>query len=162
MNKKTKKKLCWNCEGSASLEDENCPYCGVYLNPLSIGGSDQQSNSLFAPPYKFSDDEDLEVPASPFADEKIEKIPAAISQTALKDVVQSKDEDLKSVILPLVFLLSGSMLFLFGTALLLFSNKGTFTLSWNASYWFCYFILSIPFLFFGWKALDHLSNSQTE
>lgn len=28
-----KQKLCWHCEGNVSIHDDNCPYCGVYLNP---------------------------------------------------------------------------------------------------------------------------------
>lgn len=28
-----KQKLCWHCEGSVFVHEENCPYCGVYLNP---------------------------------------------------------------------------------------------------------------------------------
>jgi hypothetical protein len=159
MTQKIKKKLCWNCEGSASFNDENCPYCGVYLNPLSIGGNEEQENSLFAPPYRFSELEEPEVPVSPFADES-DEISAINDKIAMNEQVHHQADDLKSILLPLVFLLSGSILFLFGTALALFSDHGTFILKWNSSYWFFYFMFSIPFLFFGWKALNQLPNSK--
>src|ERR1700722_8685985 len=48
MSQKLKKKLCWNCDGSAALEVENCPYCGVYLSPLGAGGEEKEG--IFAPP----------------------------------------------------------------------------------------------------------------
>lgn len=162
MKQKTKKKLCWNCDGHAAFEDENCPYCGVYLNPLSIGGDAEKENSLFAPPYRISQEEEQEIPASPFVSQGSAEEPKALTAAPqLDDLIHAKAEDMKAVILPLVLLLSGSMLFFFGTALLLFSENGKFTLTWDASLWFLYFLISGPFLFFGWKALEKISDQKS-
>lgn len=119
-------------------------------------GNDDKENDPFAPPYRIPEEEENEIPASPFAGIGEEKIPNTLSQALTEDVIEDKSDDIKAVILPLVLLLAGSMLFLFGLALILFSHKGRFTLSWDATYWFAYFIVSIPFLYFGWKSLDKI------
>lgn len=155
MAKKVKKKLCWNCEGSASFEDEHCPYCGVYLNPL--GGTEEQENHLFNAPYRLAEQDEQEIPSSPFAD-KAEEIAAINSKIIQKDPIPLQTSETKQILLPLVFLISGLMLFLFGIALALFSNHGALVLRWDASYWFLYFLISAPMLFFGWKTLNQLSH----
>lgn len=33
MDEKTKKKMCWNCEGNISLEEDVCPYCRAAIIP---------------------------------------------------------------------------------------------------------------------------------
>jgi hypothetical protein len=152
--KPKKKKLCWNCEGNVSVEAENCPYCAVYLSPS--GSSDKD---LHSPPYgKNQTETSSEIPASPFASQDV-----APSEATKNDLSENSGEGfelMKNIIQPLLLLLAGSVFFIFGLALLLFSHNGVFTLRWNGSYWFFYLLLGIPMLFFGWLSLQQLSEEE--
>jgi hypothetical protein len=154
--KNAKKKLCWNCEGRVSFDEENCTYCGVYLSPTPIGDEDQyEDDDVPAPPYRMDNSKGVhEVPAAPYhthADESV----SADALPSGGDVQQ-----MKTVLMPLSLLLSGSVFFLFGLVLLLFSsNNGVFTLQWNANLWPLYFILGVGMLFFGWRTLRHLDDN---
>ena len=154
-NAKPKKKLCWNCEGRASFQDENCPYCGVYLSPLSISGKEDKEDNLFAPPYRLdTSSEDNDVPPSPFA------APEEAKEEAKADILPAEGlqkpiiNQLNSAIISLMLLLAGSVFLFFSLALLLFSRNGVLTLHWNGDIWFVYLILSLPMLFFGWRYLQ--------
>ncbi len=61
-----------------------------------------------------------------------------IKQDNSQNMEETQEEALstesKSSLLPFLLLLSGSVLFVFGVALVLFSMKDFFTLQWNASY----------------------------
>lgn len=173
MNPKTKKKLCWNCEGSTSVQDENCPYCGVYLSPLSIGGNEDKEDSLFAPPYRLSNiDEEQEVPLSPFALENegenessqtgVSSEKVQVITSISKNQLSESTRQMQAITMPLVLLLTGSIFLLFGIVLVLFSQNGVFTLHWDANYWFIYLGISVPLLFFGWRALHHLDAGLKE
>jgi len=153
MNATSKKKLCWNCEGSVSLQQENCPYCGVYLSPIM--GNEA---GILSPPYRMSSEEDQDhVPPAPFR--KQEETEDLSDSEQPKGPMNSGDQDqVKSVILSLAFLLSGSVFFLFGIILLLFSEGGLFTLQWEGSYWFIYLLIGIPFLYIGWRSLQGIED----
>lgn len=157
MNTPPKKKLCWNCEGRVTYQDENCPYCGVYLSPIS-SSEKEAKESLFSPPYRVNHDEeeDQQVPISPY---KVEEERGPVSQEAVKPILEEEKppvltDEMRTLVLPLVLLLSGSVFFLFGIALLLFSHNGVFTLQWNSSNWYLFFILGLPMLFYGWRSLQ--------
>jgi len=153
MTIKQKKKLCWNCEGSASFEDENCPYCGVYLSPLSVGGN-EAADDLLNPPYKLkpSDEEEQEIPASPYGQQQEEE---EIEEEPIRNEKEDHAENtVQAVLLPLVILSTGFVFLLFSLALLLFSQNDTLTLRWNANYWFVYLAIGIALLFVSWKILD--------
>lgn len=148
-----KKKLCWNCEGRVTLHEENCPFCGVYLSPLGKIGEPENKGNLFAPPYQVedSDSEEQKIPAAPFAMDVAalkEKVAALPADAQLKTGYLT--EEMKTVILPLILLSAGTVLLLFGIALLLFSQNGVFTLKWDAEHWYIYLLLALPMLFFGW------------
>lgn len=149
-----KKKLCWNCEGNVSLSDETCPYCGVSVIPASLDGS----LSSHAPPYQMAEVQESIIPRPPYHTEQKNELILEEKEEANKE---TEDEDVsvnefKNIVLSLLFLLAGSMFFLFGLTLVLFSHNGVFTLQWDGSFWFIYSLLSIPFLFFGWRALIKL------
>ncbi|MCB1111290.1 MAG: zinc ribbon domain-containing protein [Chlamydiia bacterium] len=149
MTTKPKKKLCWNCEGSVTFEEENCPYCGVYLSPSSP--SDFNDASGLMPPYRIDDDaEEEELPPPPYKQDEVSEA----------ESIEEADGsgDLRAVVIPLSLLLSGSVFFLFGLVLLLFSNNGTFTLSWSTAFWYVYFAAGVVMLFFGWRALHALKD----
>ncbi|MBA3723188.1 MAG: hypothetical protein H0W88_12415 [Parachlamydiaceae bacterium] len=149
-----KKKLCWNCDGNVSKEIDNCPYCGVYLH------ADEPEETFWGPSYRqpSNKDAELEVPAPLYtATEKNTQI----EDTEIEENEKPKDSitiltHLRQDIFPVLFLMSGSIFFLFGIILYLFSNQGTFTLQWNGDYWIYYVILSAPTLFFGWKYLNRI------
>ncbi|NGX42295.1 MAG: hypothetical protein K940chlam7_00573 [Chlamydiae bacterium] len=150
MSATQKKKLCWNCEGRVSLEEENCPYCAVYVGP----SPDENEKDILAPPYRIVDSEDEEVPSSPYAvdeEQEEEEVEVQLSETR---------SDLKKIVLPLCLLSAGSMLFLFGLILLLFSNHGVFTVSWNSEYWYLYLVFALPMAFFGWRVLRNLEEDE--
>jgi hypothetical protein len=155
MRGKPKKKLCWNCEGSSSLEEENCSFCGVYLNPLSPTDQ-QEKEALFAPPYRIPTHNSLEkkAPAAPYAEESpspqeseeaIDDIPTLTAPYRVQD---------KATLYALLLILPGSVLFLFGLTLLLFADAGRFTLYWNSDYWYCYLFSALLMLGFGWRFLQ--------
>ncbi len=153
-----KKKLCWNCEGNVSREINNCPYCGVYLH-----ATEEEEDSSWNPSYR---------PAS-----KMEEIPSPLYQIQQE---QSTDDDeldhsveetretpqalngillmdqLKRDIFPLLFLMMGSVFFLFGVVLVLFAQNGTLTLQWQGHDGFYFLILAFPLLIFGWRFLQRL------
>ena len=156
MNTKTvRKKLCWNCEGSVSLEVENCPYCAVYLSPISLNSGDKENN-LFSPPYNLrNSSEEQQIPAPPYSHDKIEE--GTTAHLPLKSMLIEKKQ--LENLLPLILLLTGMQFFIFGFAMWLFAKNGTFFLQWNASYWFIYFVLGIILLGFGWRILQRSEES---
>jgi hypothetical protein len=150
MNAPTKKRLCWNCEARVSLSEENCTYCGVYLSPATFPGL-QQEDDIPAPMYK--PEGETSIPKSPYGEMFEEHSSHKSSQTSHQQLPAAPElifEPLKSVALSLGLLLGGSIFFLFGLILFLFSAEDTFTLQWNASYWYVYLLLSAPMLYFGW------------
>lgn len=161
MNANPKKKLCWNCEGSAPHEVEHCPYCGVYLNPpLS---ESESKGSLFSPPYTFTVPEThREVPEAPYKANRDNAVVGAaktpLSDSEIEEEAKNETGQFKQVITTLLCLLSGSVFFLFGIALLFFSQHGVFTLHWNGNYWFLYLLSGSPLLFFGWIALKQMQD----
>lgn len=147
-----KKKLCWNCEGNVSLDDENCPYCGVSVIPASL-----EIPNLHAPPYQMGHIQENVIPRAPYKSEEhldsTNEAHADKSKEEGEDIEDTSINEFKNILLSLLFLLTGSLFFLFGLTLMLFSHNGLFTLQWNGTMWYIYSLLSIPLLFFGWRAL---------
>lgn len=152
---KQRKKICWNCDGSVTLEAENCPYCGVYLNPL---GNDDDKDGLFAPPYRLEEiEEEAEVPPAPYAS----RVEAVAESKVLPEPLPKEPTEFtleQKTLLSLSLILAGAVFFIFGLALFLFSNNGFLTLSWNANYWFIYLIISLPILAIGVRFLGNIKN----
>ncbi len=132
-----KQKLCWQCEGNVNHHDENCPYCGVYLNPEE--NDEVRDTHHFIPPYK------PEIPESIASDQV--KVPEQESVHGIFDYVK-----------PLMFLLLGSTLAIFSFILFLFNTNGVFTLQWNANIWYLYLIVGLPLLWWGWRSLRHADS----
>lgn len=154
MSATQKKKLCWNCEGRVSLEEENCPYCAVYLGPAPDGEGNQD---VLAPPYRLveaDDDQDQLPPESPY--QLHEETPDEEESLDL-DAAQS---DFKQVVLPLVLLSAGSLFFLFGLMLLIFSDEGNLNLSWSSEYWYIYVLAAFPAISLGWVILGKVDYAQ--
>lgn len=158
MNAVPKKKLCWNCEGNVAKTIDNCPYCGVYLHAQEL-----EENSTWNPSY------------SP--NSKMEEIPSPLYQIQSEDEeIQEQQDDplasnsksldwsalfeqLKQDIFPTLFLMMGSIFFLFGVVLLLFSQNGTFTLQWQESDGLYFLLFALPLVGFGWMYLQRLDSN---
>lgn len=145
MSTKTKKKLCWNCEGDVLLTATNCPFCGVSLE-LAAMEEEKKNKDPFAPPYKLVNNaKESKIPASPY------------SQATEPEIEETQEAppsrtDPKSMVLSLAFLLVGAAFAIFGVVLWLFADKtGHLNLRWNAQYWFIYLLLSLPMIYLGWK-----------
>lgn len=141
-----KKKLCWNCEGRVSLEEENCPYCAVYIGP-AVDEKKEQKRS-FNPPYRVVDTEDQAPPASPYGKEE----PEEHKETDALDLSIAKN-DFKKTVFPLILFSSGTLFLLFGFVLWIFSEQGSLTLSWSSEYWYAYILSALVMLFIGWRSM---------
>lgn len=142
MNAIPKKKLCWNCEGRVAFSDENCPYCGVYLSSSTLINNE---NSIY-------------IPSNSQIQEKIdnqasEDNEASITHGESIDQEEALLPNQGSGILAMSLLLIGSIFFVFGLILLVFSKEGVLTLQWNASYWYVYSAIAALSLIVGWKSL---------
>lgn len=156
MSTAIKKKLCWNCEGNVSREATNCPYCAVYLHPTN-DKIEEESEEELNPPYALNIDDDQAIPDAPYG-QPSDSNPEIIQEKTPLQIMHGQSADWKIVVIPLTMLLAGSLSLLFGVLLFLFSHNGTFTLQWNASYWFVYLLASLPLLFVGWKTLQRLQE----
>ncbi len=147
-----KKKLCWNCEGRVALADENCPYCGVYLSSSALLNN-QDENATHVAPYRTSSEKTI--PASPYNLNREEQDQQDEESNEIQQE-EALNSTQKSSLMPFVLLLAGSVFLTFGLILLIFSNQGTLTLQWNASYWFVYLAIAGLFLITGWRSLRNL------
>ncbi len=163
MSTKTKKKLCWNCEGDVLVTATQCPFCGVSLEVAAMDNQkeNQKSKDPFAPPYKLVTNSSI--PSSPYS-------PATAPQE--KKSEESEEEtpsshnypsDPKNIVLSLAFLLIGAAFAIFGLVLWLFADQtGHLNLRWNAHYWFVYVLISAPLLYLGWKAAQRENDEEKE
>lgn len=152
MNTIQKKKLCWNCEGNVARDAANCPYCGVYLH-RDEDREDYEEDHV--PPYALDEEEEnSQVPEAPYAELNQHKQQPP-EQTPLQ-ILNGPQGEWKAVALPLTMLLGGSVALLFAVLLLLFSHNGTFTVQWNANYWYVYLLIALPLLVTGWRSLSSL------
>lgn len=159
MNTKTKKKLCWNCEGNVAIIDETCPYCGVSLDVSPMLSNAVGSDAL-NPPYKYTQStSETSIPLAPYRTEEQE--PKAQVEETLPppaDTVRTTHE-LQKTAIALSSLLLGFTLLLFSAILLLFSdNNGYLTLRWSADFWYLYLIVGAPLLYWGWKTASSLDD----
>ncbi|MEM1281996.1 MAG: hypothetical protein AAGG81_00425 [Chlamydiota bacterium] len=155
MTNATKKKLCWNCEGRVGFTEEHCPFCGVYLSPTPIPGgvsNDGPEEKVPKPPYQ-PGGEPMEnsVHHSPYH-ETIQESKASKAENS--EAVNGVNEELRKMITPMGTLLAGSIFFLFGLVLLLFSKDGKLTLQWSSDYWYVYLTFSLALLLWGWRSLQ--------
>lgn len=152
-----KKKLCWNCDGHVALQEELCPFCGVYLSPTLETGVYEPSQVL-APPYRIVSAEQEShtfIPPSPFNLTQ----PQEATQESPTNIELSPVVGLKEMILTMILLFAGSLFFLFSIFMFLFGYNGTFSLSWNADYWYVYLIIALPLFAFGWRGLNLLKET---
>ena len=140
------KKICWNCEGNVSREADNCTYCGVYLHAIDEDTSFSRTPSLY-PLHQPQPSVQEENPA-----ENTEDFSFGSSHSLL--------DRLKRDLFPLLFLMMGSVFFLFGIVLLLFSQNGVLTLQWEQTDGFYFFLSALPFMAIGWMFLQRLGSEE--
>lgn len=150
MNAIPKKKLCWNCEGRVAFTDENCPYCGVYLSSSSLIPQQEDSSSHQAP---YKNVTDKSVPASPYELKNQTNNAVQEEEETVDRLQEEADFSQRNYLMSFLLLLTGSVFFVFGLILLVFSREGVLTLQWNASYWFLYLGAAISLFFLGWRSL---------
>lgn len=168
-----KKKLCWNCEGHISHDVDNCPYCGVYVHSREF-----DEDSIWNPNYQKIEEEEREVASS-----KKDAIPAPLYQISLSGTAAFEEEDsssrtpqpktltsaplaspynifnrLKQELFPILFLMMGSIFFLFGAVLLLFSENGMLVLKWEETYSTYFLLLALPLITAGWHYLQQIEE----
>lgn len=154
MTAKTKKKLCWNCEGNVSIQDASCPYCGVSVENTPIMGNDAVTKSIHSP-YQLVNTPGQPLPSASYTDPEKEKD----NENPTEGKKEPSSEEMKNITLSLILLLLGMALVIFGLILWIFSNKnGVLTLSWNSSYWFLYILIGLPMLYAGWRISSYLSE----
>ncbi len=148
------KKLCWQCDGNVSKDIDNCPYCGVYLHETGL-----EDDSSWNPSYSPSSLPSPEIPSPIYPlqiDEKTD-LKKEGSEKSLGWLLLGKQ--LKQDLLPLLFLMAGSLFFLFGFVLLLFSQNGTLTLQWQSRDAFYFLFFSLPLMGLGWKFFQQLDSN---
>lgn len=168
MNARPKKKLCWNCETNVSLKTEVCPCCGVSV----IGLSSDIASEAPPPPYRLvNPSQEQAIPISPYLNDDEEG--ASEDEISHQDVEEnvstslspsktSLSDESKKTVLIMSLLILGSVFFIFGFTLLLFSSEGYLTLHWNASYWFVYLLLAIPMMYFGFRLMNFLHENDSD
>jgi magnesium-transporting ATPase (P-type) len=155
-----KKKLCWNCEGNVSREIDNCPYCGVYLHASEEEDSDwnpsyrssSKTEEIPSPLYQIQQENEIDQQESSHEKDLLEENEHSFALTSLFT-------QLKQDIFPILFLMAGSIFFLFGVVLVLFSQNGTFTLQWQERDGIYFLLVALPLIGFGWRFLQQLETS---
>lgn len=153
-----KKKLCWNCEGNVAKNIDNCPYCGVYLH-----GLEEEGDSTWNPAYQPSSNKTEEIPSplyqiKPEVEETSDQEETAFLENERPFSWSSLFGQLKRDIFPSLFLMMGSVFFLFGIVLVLFSQNGSLTLQWQESDGLYFLLFAIPLIAFGWMFLQQLET----
>jgi hypothetical protein len=137
-----KKRLCWNCDGTVDVHLSHCTYCGAELLRDQEAmeqefSHEDEEESVFEEEGQFEEEE-----------EEREHEPARIRQ--------------RSLTLPFMLMVPGTLLGLFGLMVWLFSHDGALELRWDASYWYIYVLLSLPLLVFGWRSLGRSEEAHEE
>lgn len=166
MSATPKRKLCWNCDGAVSLAVDQCTYCGASLKEgAAPKRQPKKPIDPLAPPYALRTEAQSDAPTPPF--DAIGRTTATASSLPSDSEEDVSNESLanpsetRAVLSSLMLLLGGSVFFLFGLVLWLFSQNGVFTLHWNAAYWYLYLFGGVALLLMGWRALGHLEEMIT-
>lgn len=161
MNTKTKKKLCWNCEGNVAIIDETCPYCGVSLDVSPMLSNAVGSDAL-NPPYKYTKStSETTIPLAPYRTEEQEGQNSTEEASPPPLGTVKATHELQKTAIALSSLLLGFTLLLFAAILLLFSDtNGYLTLRWSADYWYLYLVIGGPLLYWGWKTASSLDETE--
>lgn len=169
-------KQCWNCQQSVQAYAIQCPHCGAELGAVA----DIESSPYQHVPYSAQEErsptqdysiQSAPIPEAPYSSSFRESpqeslLPREDSWNSSSEEVGSYEEEqmwvqqeIKRDLKPLLLLLPGAVFFVFGLILLFFSHDGVFVLRWNSAFWPFYLLLSLPLLYFGWRALGAMEES---
>jgi hypothetical protein len=159
MSKKNDKRLCWSCDAEVSCHLNKCPYCAADVtNPMRESLFKQDSS--FASPFQTAPKESKQAASlfsSDYFPDQFTSVPEPVAMSVKEEV--SEEEEVsnssnKKEMSIFLLLLPGIVFFLFGLVLLLFSEEGVLTLSWNQNLAVFYFLASLPLMYIGWKAIN--------
>lgn len=145
------KKLCWNCDGNVHMYELRCPYCGVELTSSEQNHSETPITPDTHEPHSASSEADFVPPYQSFEEEELTPTDEEWEE-AIHEVPLTENTDCETL-KPLILLLPGSIFFILGLALFLFSDEGVLTFHFNGKYWFVYLFASLPLLYLGLKLL---------
>lgn len=158
---KSHQKMCWNCDGHVHVYEMQCPYCGADLTKHEETEKEYIEEEFSEPTTEEFEErktlvEEPEEEDPPFQSliEDEERLDLQEEEEAWEKSPKSKEEpDLDNPLASLILLLPGSLFFIFGLSLFLFSKEGFLTFHFRAKYWFVYLLGSWPLLYLGWRSL---------
>lgn len=121
--------MCWHCEEPVHPYASRCPYCNKALSSTT-----STTQKKIEPIYSLG-------VGDPVFEAKTHAETVITEAEDEKEQVEGFAAQVGHVLLSLFTLLAGSFFFFFGLLILLFSQKGVFTLEWKATTW-PYFVLS--------------------
>ncbi len=140
------KKLCWNCDGYVHVYELQCPYCGVDVRV--------KEEAAKAAPEESTENNFGEMPEPPFGELlKDEEFVPTVEEWDAPTLSNAEEGDSENPLASLLLLLPGSLFFLFGLSLFLFSSDGYLVFRFKTKYWFLYLLSSWPLLYLGWRSL---------
>lgn len=160
MNTDTHKKLCRNCDGYVHVYEVKCPYCGAAISdfPEEKAEQDVAQNTLSEAIHKQNEDlvsdNSFQPPYQNYAQSYgLEQNEIPPKQGVKLDPMQKDISDVENPLASLLLLIPGSVLFLLGLTVALFSTDGILTFQFRSKFWFVYLIGSLPLLYLGYKSL---------
>ncbi len=158
MGLKEKVKMCPFCEGNVPFEAEDCRYCGSSFSKgaTKVRTPYQTEDSLaglYQPPYspdKTSSRFGIIAPEEPEEEIVEEKVPEKKREKKVSPKLNAEESSKLGSILLLSI---GGWLFTLAWLLFFLSDQGKVALEWKSKYWPLYLILSVLFLYQGWKKL---------
>lgn len=137
---KTLTKCCAQCEKEVHAYELQCPYCGCEMHEEA------------PPPPLYPQEEEL---IQEELDPSFEEAQEEEWQEELPE-----EEALSNPLLTLLLLIPGSVFFLLGLSLFLFSKEGKLVFEFSAKYWFLYLLFSWPLLFWGIRSLKSIADEE--
>lgn len=162
MSTNTHKKLCWNCDGYVHIYEMQCPYCGVDLTDYACDRAKDEEKSLSEAIENVSSHVQNEISEPPYQNYGHFDEPIQISEETPKEYEIKEEKDLENPMATLLLLLPGSVLFLLGLTMVLFSSNGFLTFEFKSKLWFVYLLGSLPLLYFGYRSLFAKKTSEKD
>lgn len=162
MNTNTHKKLCWNCDGYVHIYEMQCPYCGVDLTDYACDEAKGEEKSLSGAIENVSHNLQNEIIKPPYQNYGHFEEPIKQVEDLSKEYEIKEEKDLENPMATLLLLLPGSVLFLLGLTMVLFSADGYLTFKFKSKLWFVYLLGSLPLLFFGYRSLFSRKSKKEE
>ena len=160
MNTDTHKKLCRNCDGYVHVYEMKCPYCGAAISDFPEENVEPEvtQNSLSEAIYNQSEnlasDNSFQPPYQSYTQSYgLEQDEVAPQPGLQPSPVQKDSPDVENPLASLLLLIPGSVLFLLGLSVALFSTDGVLTFQFRSKFWFVYLVGSLPLLYLGYKSL---------